>query len=397
MKEFALIIKLGVAILLISLFGDLVPEDVQRGFFTISLIIKDTLVFCMPLIVFAFIVACLAAFQKKAPLLITLILGFVVASNFFFIQMGYVVGEVALPLLGYTTDTARQHMNQLTPLRPFFAFPFPKLMNTDTALLLGSLVGIYGAFWGNETLTSWSHALKNKVQWALTKVFIPVVPLYVIGFLFKIHHDESLSDLFANYGPIFLLVTALQVLSIFAFFFTANGGNMQKLKASFKNVLPSGLVGLSTMSSVATLPLTLLAAEKNTNNKAVAEVVIPATTNIHHVGNSVEVPILMAAVYAMNGIDPMGYSTYLLFSFYYVIAKFGAASVPGGEAFILIPILEHHFGFSDAMSGLLMTLYIFSDPFSTATNVMCNGALAMLMDKFCGRLKAFRHVEKVTS
>jgi len=389
MKEFGLIIKLAVAIVLISLFGDLVPETIQRLFFTMSVVMKGTLIFFMPLIVFAFIVSCLAAFREKAPLLILLILGFVTVSNFFFIQMGYVGGKVGLPLLGYATGTVVQQVAALAPLEPFFTIPYPEIMSTDMALLLGTVVGLYGAFFGNRTLISLSNTLKQKVQWGLTKLFIPLVPLYVIGFLFKVHHDESLGEMFANYGPVFMLVIALQAISTFVFFFAANSGNIERLKTSFKNALPSGLVALSTMSSAATMPLTLLAAEKNTKNKAVAEVVIPATTNIHHVGDSLCLPILIAAVYAINGIDPMGYSTYLLFSVYYVIAKFGVASVPGGEAIILIPILEHHFGFTDSMSGLLTTLYILSDPFITTTNVLCNGALAMLMDKFCGRLRAF--------
>ena len=397
MKEFGLIIKLGVAIALIALFGDMVPEGIQRAFFTVSIVMKGTLIFCMPLIIFAFIVSCLAAFQQKAPLLIVLILGFVTASNFLFIQMGYFAGGIGLPLLGYTTGAAVQQIAHLAPLETFFTIPYPELMSTDMALLLGTVVGLYGAFWGNETLSSWSTTLKNKVQWALTKVFIPMVPLYVIGFLFKIHHDESLGDMFTNYGPVFMLAIVLQATTIFSFFFAANGGNWQEFKTSFKNALPSGLVALSTMSSAATMPLTLIAAEKNTKNKAVAEVVIPATTNIHHVGDSLAVPILLAAVYAINGVDPMGYGTYLVLSAYYLIAKFGVASVPGGEVIILVPILEHSFGFTDAMSGLLTTLYILSDPFITTTNVMCNGALAMLMDKFCGRLKAFQQTDGMES
>ena len=42
------------------------------------------------------------------------------------------------------------------------------------------------------------------------------------------------------------------------------------------------------------------------------------------------------------------------------------------------------------MSGLLTTLYILMDPFGTTTNVLSNGALAILVDKICGRMKAFQ-------
>lgn len=393
MKEFGLIIKIALAILVISFFGDMIPESIQRTFFTISIFMKDTLVFFMPLVVFAFIVACLSAFQKKAPLLIIILLSFVTLSNFVFVQLGYVAGDVLLPLMGYhpaninVPETPCAHL-----LEPFFNVPYITVMKTDTALLLGTVVGLYGAFSGNTTLAKWSTLLKDKVQWGLTKIFIPLVPLYVIGFLFKIHHDQSLADMFASYGPMIGLIIAVQFISIFLFFIKANFGNVRDIKTSFKNAFPSGLVALSTMSSVATLPVTLEAAEKNTKNKTIAQIVTPAAINIHHVGDSVAVPIMMAAVYAINGFEPMSYSVFLIFSAYYMVAKFGVASVPGGEVIVLLPILESHFGFTDSMSGLLTTLYILCDPFITTTNVLSNGAFAILMDKVCGRLKAFRNV-----
>lgn len=397
MKEFGLIIQLVVAIIAIALFGEMVPEGLQRTFFTISVFVKEVLVFFMPLIVFAFIVACLASFRQRAPLLIIMILGIVVVSNFIFVQMGYLGGHIGLPLMGYSPAAATPLSALNAPLEPFFTFPFHQLVSTDIALLAGTLAGLYGAFWGNEKLISWSNILKNKVQWALTKVFIPLVPLYVIGFLFKIQHDQSLGEMIIQYGPIIGLVIVLQAFSTLFFFVSANFGNFQNIKTSLKNTFPSGLVALSTMSSVATMPLTLEAAEKNTKNKSIAQIVIPATANIHHLGDSIAIPILMAAVYIMNGIDPMNYSTFLLFSAYYMVAKFGVASVPGGEVIVLLPILEGYFGFTDAMSGLITTLYILCDPFITVSNVLSNGALAIFIDKICGRIKAFQGITKAQS
>ena len=395
-KDFGLIIKLGLSIVLIMLLGDFVPEVIQRAFFTFSIFMKETLVFCMPLIVFSFIVACLSAFQQRAPLLIVMILTFVVISNFTFVQLGYLAGDTFLPFLGYHAGNAIEKTTSLLPpLEPFFTIPFPRLMSTDMALFLGTVVGLYSAFWGNEKLTYWGNRLKNMVQGALVKGFIPLVPFYVIGFLFKIQHDESLVDMFAGYGPVIGLVVAMQTLAVLFFFFKANMGNVQNIKASLKNFFPTGLVALSTMSSAATLPLTLEAAEKSTKNKSLAQMTIPATSNIHHVGDSVGVPILIAAVLAINGVDAMSYGTFLMFSMYYMVAKFGVASVPGGEIIVLLPILTTHFGFTDPMMGLLTTLYILIDPFITVTNVLSNGALAIFMDKICGRMKIFNTVEEV--
>ncbi|MBY0292003.1 MAG: dicarboxylate/amino acid:cation symporter [Alphaproteobacteria bacterium] len=394
MKEFGLIIKLAISMAFIMLFGDWIPEEVQRVFFTISVLMKETLVFCMPFIVFSFIFACLSAFQKRAPLLILLILTLVVFSNFIFIQLGFFAGDIFLPALGYIPSSAVETIgSQLPPLEPFFTIPYPQLISIDKALPLGTLLGLFGAFFGNEKLAQYGNSLKDAVQAGLTKIFIPLVPVYIIGFLFKIHHDDSLVEMFTGYGPMIGLIVVVQFLATLLFYIKVNLGNVRDIKTSLKNVFPSSVVALSTMSSMATLPLTLEAAEKNTKNMAVAQIMIPATVNIHHVGDSIAVPILIAVVLAMHGIAPMSYETFFIFSLYYMVAKFGVPSVPGGELIVLFPILEGQYGFTDSMSGLLTTLYLLMDPFITTTNVLANGALAICMDKICGRMKAFQAAE----
>ena len=398
MKEFGLIIKLAISMTFIMLFGDWIPEEVQRAFFTISVLMKETLVFCMPFIVFSFIFACLSAFQKRAPLLILLILSLVVLSNFIFVQIGFFAGDIFLPALGYTPSSAVKIIgSQLPSLEPFFTIPYPQLISIDKALLLGTILGLFGAFFGNEKLAQYGNSLKDAVQAGLTKIFIPLVPVYIIGFLLKIHHDDSLVEMFTGYGPMIVLIVVIQFMATLLFYIKVNLGNIKDIKTSLKNVFPSSIVALSTMSSMATLPLTLEAAEKNTKHMAVAQIMIPATVNIHHVGDSIAVPILIAVVLAMHGIPPMSYETFFVFSLYYMVAKFGVPSVPGGELIVLFPILEGQYGFTDSMSGLLTTLYLLMDPFITTTNVLANGALAICMDKICGRMKAFQATEATLS
>ena len=398
MKEFGLIIKLAISMAFIMLFGDWIPEEVQRAFFTISVLMKETLVFCMPFIVFSFIFACLSAFQKRAPLLILLILSLVVLSNFIFVQISFFAGDIFLPALGYTPSSAVKIIgSQLPSLEPFFTIPYPQLISIDKALLLGTILGLFGAFFGNEKLAQYGNSLKDAVQAGLTKIFIPLVPVYIIGFLLKIHHDDSLVEMFTGYGPMIVLIVVIQFMATLLFYIKVNLGNIKDIKTSLKNVFPSSIVALSTMSSMATLPLTLEAAEKNTKNMAVAQIMIPATVNIHHVGDSIAVPILIAVVLAMHGIPPMSYETFFVFSLYYMVAKFGVPSVPGGELIVLFPILEGQYGFTDSMSGLLTTLYLLMDPFITTTNVLANGALAICMDKICGRMKAFQATEATLS
>lgn len=391
MKRFELILKLSISIVLIIFLGDRIPEEIQRAFFTISILIKETIIFCMPIIVFSFIFASISTFQKKAPLLILITLTFVVISNFSFVHFGYFAGNTFLPYLNYYKVSSTENITfNFSSLVPYFTISYPRIMSVYMALFLGTATGFYSVFFRNKKLTIWGISLKNKIQNALTNIFIPLIIPYIIGFLFKIHHDHSLIEMFTHYGPMIGLIVIVQLVSILLFYFKANLGKFGDIKTSLKNVFPSGLVAFSTMSSAATMPLTLEAAEKNTRNKEIAHMMISATTNIHHVGDSVCIPILIATVLSINGLEPMNYSAFLVFLMYYMIARFGVASVPGGEIIVLLPILEGHFGFTDSMSGLLTTLYILIDPFITVTNVLSNGALAIFMDKVCGRMKVFK-------
>ena len=69
------------------------------------------------------------------------------------------------------------------------------------------------------------------------------------------------------------------------------------------------------------------------------------------------------------------------FAFYFVLAKFAVAAVPGGGVLVMLPVLEQHLGFNPMMLSLITTLYIIIDPLITSANVMGNGAFAMFFSK----------------
>ena len=72
----------------------------------------------------------------------------------------------------------------------------------------------------------------------------------------------------------------------------------------------------------------------------------------------------------------------LIFSLYFILAKFGVAAVPGGGIIVISPILESQFGFSGQMTPLIYALYMMFDPIITSVNIMGNGAFAIAFKKF---------------
>jgi Na+/H+-dicarboxylate symporter len=164
-------------------------------------------------------------------------------------------------------------------------------------------------------------------------------------------------------------------------YFIGAGFSPKKFLYFAKNVLPAGMMGFSTMSSMAALPLTIRAAEKNTGQIDLSRTIAPATVNVHLVGDSIAVPMIALAIMATFGLAFPDLSTFMIFASYFVIAKFAVAGIPGGGIVVMIPILEKYLGFSPEMSGLITAIYILLDPLNTTANVLGNGAFAILTTK----------------
>jgi Na+/H+-dicarboxylate symporter len=158
--------------------------------------------------------------------------------------------------------------------------------------------------------------------------------------------------------------------------------NLKQAYIYFRNTLPSGIMGFTTMSSIITMPITLRAAEKNTQNPAVAETVIPFTVNIHMIGDSLAIPIMAMAILFSFGHPLPAFEQYLFFACYFVLCRLAVAAVPGGGILVVLPILESYLGFSPEMSALITTLFVLFDPFATAVNVIGNGGFAILVSQF---------------
>jgi Na+/H+-dicarboxylate symporter len=147
-------------------------------------------------------------------------------------------------------------------------------------------------------------------------------------------------------------------------------------------MLPAVISGFTTMSSAASMPLTIIGVENNAKNKEVARVVVPSTVNIHLIGDCFAIPIFAYAILKSFGMSEPTLMNYLIFTFYFVLAKFSVAAIPGGGIIVMLPILERYLGFNAEMMSLITALYILFDPVITCANVLGNGAFALLIDRF---------------
>ncbi len=292
-------------------------------------------------------------------------------------MMGYTSGRIGLHLLHFK----EQAILHTVALKPAWQFHLQKLLTNDVALLCGFLMGIFFSIFPNEKARSVAQYLNQLSNQFLKKVFIPFLPLFILGFVFKLEYEHILQIALKIYGPILLLIIFSQWLYLSTWYFIASHFSFKRFVFYLKNVLPASVTGLTTISSAASMPVLLISTEKNLNDTEKAKMLVPAIINIHTIGSAIGIPILSLATISTFGLPLPSVTSFMIFAFYTALAKYAVAAVPGGVIIVVAPILEAHLGFSSDMIGLVTAIYLICDPFGTSANVTGNGVFPILFTK----------------
>lgn len=365
-----------VAIIILSvLFGGYLPVEFQSTLFGLSLTVKSFIVFVLPFIVFGLLFKTAVQFSSKASKMILFILAAVCLSNFVSTLVSYSVGKMA-----YSIDLSLTFPVGSQELQPLYAFTFPKWIENSHAMLAGLFFGILLG-WARPSFASRiSNTLYDLIN-ILLKIILIVIPVLIAGFVIKMNYDQVMGYILQNYSLIFLLIGSAVYTYIALLYFSVNQFAISATLTNLKNMLPAGIAGFGSMSSAAAMPLTLIGVEKNSQNPSLAKSIIPATVNIHLIGDCFAIPIFAFAVMKSFGVEDPSFLNYLIFAGYFVLAKFSVAAVPGGGILVMLPILEANLGFNAEMLSLITALYILFDPVITCANVLGNGALALIIER----------------
>jgi len=381
----ALPVQLILSIAVAFVIGSQVDIAVIRGFFTISHFFVDILLFFLPFMVFSFIFRALTNIQRGSGWVVLLILGGVTLSNMLALWTAFGTAHFTLDFMGmkHCPGFVEKFSSSILP---YFNLPLPTIMSTDKAMLLG--VGL--ALFTNlvikdnsikEKTRSFAIFLSDSITSLLQRFFIPLLPLYVFGFCLKLSYEKALVHLFYAYGHVFLLSIGLVVSYLSIMYFIAAKFSISKALSAIKTMFPAGLTGFSTMSSAATLPVTLGCTETNTQDRNYTDLVIPSTANIHMLGDDLTIVMTAMALLSICGTSTPDLSTFFIFSLAFCVAKLSCVGIPGASVLVVLPVLQQFLGFSPEMISMLTTIYILQDPFGTAANVMGNGAFAMILQK----------------
>lgn len=387
-----LVLSIGLAFGLSSLIS---PAGISF-FFGVSTLFVDILLFILPIVVFAFISKAILQIARKDLWVILLIFVCVIASNMLAILTAYGYGCVILKAMHVQQCTAFLDHN-VSSIAPAFKLSLPTLLRTDQALLAGLVIGgLYHMVVRYPSVRQSTYAildtLNTWVIFALKSVFIPLIPLYVFGFCLKLSYEGTLLHLFTHYGCVFVGSLFLVVGYILFLYFlgsrrTPHMSRFRCMLRAMRVMLPAGLTGFSTMSSAAAMPLAIEGASENTCDEAFGRLIIPSTTNIHMLGDDLTITLTALSLMLISGQPFPDFMTIILFAAAFAVAKLSCVGIPGASVLVVLPVLENYLGFTPSMIGMLTTIYILQDSIGTASNVMGNGAFAMIIHRIFNKVR----------
>ncbi len=374
-----LIFKLIAGIVVGSFIGLYAPHWFTQLLLTVKVMFGQLLFFTIPLLILFFITSGIASLPNNSGRLLgrTLIIAYL--STIIAGVVAFFAATLVVPMLA-TENTDVAGITGVV-LEPFITLDIPPVFSVMTALTLAFILGLGIAATGAKTLKSLSDQGRDIIELLLVKIIIPFLPIYIAGVFAEMAAAGTVFETLKTFGVILILAVALHWLYIVTMFVLAGikaGASPIKL---IKNMLPAYFTALGTMSSAATIPVTLQCAKNNNVDDDVANFTVPLCATTHLAGSTITIVSCTVAVMVLHGsLAIPSFITILPFILMLGIVMLAAPGVPGGAVMSAVGLLGSMLGFGETAIALMIALYMAQDSFGTACNVTGDGAIALFVD-----------------
>ncbi|WP_313112499.1 dicarboxylate/amino acid:cation symporter [Aequorivita sediminis] len=376
-----LLFKVFIAIVLGIVFGQILPESVNRIFTTFNTFFGQFLSFSIPLIIMGLIMPAISDLGRGAGklLLITALIAY--GSTLFSGFMTYFSASSIFPfLLESHVNDAGQIVDSGKELTPYFSINIPPILDVMSSLILAFVVGLGLSFQEKSSLKLVVKDFQKIIMQLIENVIVPLLPLFILGIFVSMSFNGKVFSILSIFISIIGVIFALHIL-LLLFQYTIAGVLVKKNPIKLlATMMPAYFTALGTQSSAATIPVTLEQAKKNGVSEKIAGFVIPLCATIHLSGSIMKITACAMALMILQGI-PFSFTLFAGFIFVLGIAMIAAPGVPGGAIMAAVGILQSMLGFNEEMIGLMIALYIAMDSFGTACNVTGDGAISLVVDQ----------------
>ncbi|MDU7904631.1 MAG: dicarboxylate/amino acid:cation symporter [Peptostreptococcaceae bacterium] len=372
----SLIFKLILAVFLGLLIGLYSPKSFMNVIVTLKYILGQVIFFAVPLIIIGFIAPSIAKLKSNASKLLGYAITFAYISSIGAATFSAIFGYMLIPKLSIqsTTDTLRELPDLI------FELDIPQIMPVMSALFLSIILGLATAWTKADLFEKLLDQFQDIVLSLVKKIVIPLLPIFIATTFATLSYEGSIT----NQLPVFIKVIIIVLIGHFiwlAFLYALSGFMSGKNPMEvLKHYGPAYLTAVGSMSSAATLPVSIECAKKSkVLRKDILNFSIPLFSNIHLCGSVLtEVFFVMVVSQILYGKLP-DVSSMILFIVLLGIFAIGAPGVPGGTVMASLGLITSVLGFNEIGTALILTIFALQDSFGTACNVTADGALTLML------------------
>lgn len=376
-----LIIKLILGIVGGLIIGLYAPEFFIKIVFSVQNIIGQLIKFVIPLIILFYIASGIASLPKGSGSLLGKTVGLAYGSTIVAGILAFLVASALLPSL--TEGSSITAVDEATKVSAYFTLKIPPLFDVMTALALAFVFGIGISALNAQKLRGGIEEARDIIELLLSKVIIPALPFYIAGVFAEMTVEGTAIATLKTFGVVLVLALVMHWLWITVLYVSTGIAMGRSPLTLLKNMLPAYFTALGTMSSAATIPVSLQANKNNQVSDSIANFTVPLCASIHLSGSTITIVTCATAVMLLTPeLSVPSLAGMLPFIFMLGITMVAAPGAPGGAVMSALGLLGSMLGFSDAALALMIALYLAQDSFGTACNVTGDGAIALWVDKF---------------
>lgn len=391
LKSLPFQLLLGVIIGIV--LGLISNEAVMNVIVTIKFVLGELINFCVPLIVIGFIAPSITKLGKNASRILGVAVLLAYVSSVLAALGSMAAGYGLIPHLSIVSEV--DGLKELPEI--VFQLEIPQIMSVMSALAFSILIGLAATWTRAETVIRLLDEFQQIVLMIVSKIVIPILPVFIALTFWSLAYEGTITKQL----PVFLKVVLIVMIGHFIWMtvlYTVggiySGNNPWKV---VKHYGPAYITAVGTMSSAATLAVTLKCARKSEPvlRDDMVSFGIPLFANIHLCGSVLtEVFFVMTVSQILYGKLP-SVGTMILFCALLGVFAIGAPGVPGGTVMASLGLITGVLGFDATGTALMLTIFALQDSFGTACNVTGDGALTMILTGYARRHNIEQQTETI--
>ena len=376
-SDFGFIVRLLVGIAVGIAIGSVANIGAMQVVGSIKYICGQLIFYAVPLVIIGFVAPSITKLGKNASKMLTAAVGIAYVSSIGAAFFAMTVGYLVLPHLSIPTQVAGlQALPELV-----FKLNIPSIMPVMTALITALMLGITTLWTGAKTMESLLNEFEGIMMMVVTKFILPILPVFIAATFAELAFEGSITRQAPVFLAVILLALAGHLIWLAVLYTIAGAISRRNPWEVFRHYGPAYLTAVGTMSSAATLPVSLACIRKSTVvRRDTADFAVPLGATIHLCGSVLTETlfVMLISLLLYGSIPPLG--TMVLFIVLLGVFAVGAPGVPGGTVMASLGIVTAILGFNEAGVALLLAIFALQDSFGTACNVTGDGAIALMLD-----------------